>query len=147
MNYAAGRPCCWRELTSGFSAQAATLSDFPSFAPLLAPSTCFPLHGSQQSMSEAACLCSQAVLFQRCPGTRASQRPHRLLPARSCGEMAQEPLQANTGAFHPRPWSQVRWFTEGRSVRYCWLKLVYMGPQEHINPASLPLPSRDILFI
>lgn len=47
--------------------------------------------------------------------------------------------QANTGAFYPSLWSQVRQFTEGKRVRYYWFKLVCKGPQEHINPASLTL--------
>lgn len=99
MNYAAGYPYCWHQLTSGFFAQAIPLNDFPSFAPFLARSTCFPLHRSQQSMSEASCLCSQVVLFRKCPGTKASQSPHMFLSAHSPSGMAQEHPRQTQGPF------------------------------------------------
>lgn len=48
----------------------------------------FPLPRSQQSMSEASCLCSWAVLPQKGAGTETSQRPCMFLPACPSSGMA-----------------------------------------------------------
>ena len=112
-----GRSCKW-------------LSFLVPFLPL---STCFPLHRSQQSMSEASCLCSWAILPPKGLETHVSQRPHMPL-------LIQWQTPGKHSSLLPQPLEPSHTAHRREGLRSCWFKLVCKGASEHINPARLTSP-------
>lgn len=123
-----GCPCCSHQPTSGFSAQAVPINDFPSLF-LSWRSICFPLHRNQQSVRGFLSVLSNSRP-QRGSGTGPLKGCTCSCPAGLFTEWdGLEPPEANTGTFYSSLWSQGHQFTEERRVGYWWFQLVSKRPQ------------------